>query len=511
MTAEGRVGNPLPGPGETDLHPRQTAVVPAAPADPPPEDAPLDPAGAPAAPGADRLAPGARRSLPWLTAARFASNVGVRFPITFIEPLARGVGVHLDTMGVVLGLRELTGLVGPAAGRHADRGRRNRLILAGLGGCALTMALGALSPGAVVVSAALVAFGFAKATHDVASNGWIGEHVPFARRGLVTGLVETSWAAALLLGVPIIGVLLDDVGWRAPFVATAAMCLVPFVALPRLLGRDTRPGEEGRRAMPSDDGGPPNGDPGEGVADAAAQGTDPGSEPPRRRRGEVRPRPGPTVHDEPAATDHGAPQLDAEGQLWSIDDGSARAPRRRRATMATIAALGLMALAMQLVTVSFGPWLEDAFGFSVAAVGSASIAFGLGETAGTLGAARFSDRLGKRRAVLIGMVVMVPGVVALPAVAGDTWVALGLFTVVSAGFELAFVSTLPLLSQLEPDARSTIIGRGFATFTATRALATAAGAFAFERWGMGAVAVTALGVLLGAIAVLGIWGEEPTG
>ena len=410
----------------------------------------------------------ARRALPWLTAGRFGSNLGVRFPITFIEPLARGVGVSLDTMGLVLGLRELTGLVGPWAGRRADRGRRNRLVLAGLAGCGLTMALGALSPGVAVLAVVLVVFGAGKATHDVASNGWIGEHVPFARRGLVTGLVETSWAGALLVGVPVLGLLLDGVGWRAPFVATAVLCALPLLALPRLLGPDapTRPG-------------------------AGAAGPDDPAAGPE----------GPTSATEPISLD---------GQVWEVDAAADR-HRPGPATVATIAALALAALAMQLVTVAFGPWLEDGFGFSIAAVGSASIAFGLGEAGGTLGSARFADRLGKRRTVLVGLALMVPCTAALAAVEGRPVAALALFAVVSGAFELAFVSTMPLLTELEPRARAATVGQAFATFTAARAVATAAGAAAYGRWGMGVVIAGACALTAAAIVVLAVRGVEPGG
>lgn len=387
------------------------------------------------------LPPEARRALPLLILGRFASNVGVRFPFSFIAPLARGLGVSVDTMGLVLGLRELTGLAAPALGRRSDAGARHRMLAAGLAGCGAAMALGALSPGLVAMAVAMVAFGLGKGAHDTSSNGWIGDHVPFSRRGRITGLVETSWALALVVGVPLMGVLIARVGWRSPFVATAVLTLAVAGGLRRVLGPDVSTGEV----------------------------------------------------------------------VAASTDDDARAGRRWPAppVVAAIGTLSLLALAMQLVTVALGPWLEDEFGFSVAAVGTASILLGLGELVAAVSSARFTDVLGKRRSVLVGMAPMVPCLVALAWVEGRTALALALFTVVSIGFEFAFVSALPILTELAPDARATTVGQAFASFTTTRALATVVGAWAYVHWGMAPLAVAAAAITVVGIALVITRVEEP--
>ena len=390
--------------------------------------------GPPSAAAGDRLPDDARRALPLLIAGRFASNVGVRFPFTFVAPLARGLGVPVDTLGLLLGARELTGLTAPFLGRWSDRRGRRVPLGVGLVAMGVAMAVSGLAPGIGVFTVGLIAFGVGKAAHDVASNGWIGDHVPWRRRGRITGLVELSWAGALLVGMPLLGWLIESTSWRWPFFATGAACAALGVALLVVLRRDHVP----HHAAPS-----------------------------RRRH-----RPG-------------------------------------RATVALMATTGLVALGMQLVTVVFGAWLEDEFGFTVAAVGTASILLGVGELVGSGISARFSDALGKRRSVAIGAAVLLPCLALLGPTEGDALAAVALFTVGSAGFELAFVSSLPMFTELEPDDRAATIGQAFATFTGLRAVGTVAGAFVYVQGGMGPVTLLAAASVAVALAVLAAWVVEP--
>ena len=40
---------------------------------------------------------------------------------------------------------------------------------------------------------------------------------PFEHRALVIGILETSWAASTLVGIPLVAVIIDRYGWRSPF------------------------------------------------------------------------------------------------------------------------------------------------------------------------------------------------------------------------------------------------------------------------------------------------------
>ncbi len=132
----------------------------------------------------------------------------------------------------------------------------------------------------------------------------------------------------------------------------------------------------------------------------------------------------------------------------------------------TMLSLGALNLASQLLFVSHGIWLEGVHGLSPSELGLVVILFGIVEAIATLTITAVTDRLGKRRSVLGGSALLLLGTTALATVpnpslvVGLTFLALGFL-----GFEFAFVSSLPLVAELDPNARAQIIGMflGFGT------------------------------------------------
>ncbi len=109
------------------------------------------------------------------------------------------------------------------------------MMLAGLGLLVLGMGLGGFFPSYPVLLGALFLAGLGKAIFDPALQAFIGRHVPYHRRALAIGLVEFSWAGSALLGLPLMGLLIERIDWRAPFWALGALGLAGMIALRRLL------------------------------------------------------------------------------------------------------------------------------------------------------------------------------------------------------------------------------------------------------------------------------------
>ncbi|QGG94679.1 MFS transporter [Actinomarinicola tropica] len=200
-----------------------------------------------------------------------------------------------------------------------------------------------------------------------------------------------------------------------------------------------------------------------------------------------------------------------QGVVADDDGGGARAPRLRLlpGAVGIYAAMSLLSFAIALVFVAYGFWLEDDIGWDVATIGLASILLGVGELAGTGGAIWFADRIGKRRTVLIGCVGLVPTMALLgPSGARGLTAILVLGAVVTA-FELAFVAGLPLITEIDPDARGAGVGTALALITVARSIGTFGGSFLYARLGMGWTGVAAaVGVALaGTIMLLAV--REP--
>jgi predicted MFS family arabinose efflux permease len=159
-----------------------------------------------------------------LSRTTISSSFRIVYP--FLPVISRGLGVPLTAASFLLTLRALVGLSSPLFGPLSDRYGRRSLMLAGLGMMVTAAALIGGWPTYGVAIVAFVLFGLSKTAYDPALQAYLGDAVPYHRRGRVVGITELSWAAAWLLGVPAAGFLIERAGWQAPFVALAVLALV---------------------------------------------------------------------------------------------------------------------------------------------------------------------------------------------------------------------------------------------------------------------------------------------
>ncbi len=165
-------------------------------------------------------------------------------------------------------------------------------------------------------------------------------------------------------------------------------------------------------------------------------------------------------------------------------------------------AIGLLATAAnEQVNLVFGVWLEDSFGLKIAALGAASAVIGISEMGAEGLVAAFVDRLGKPRAIALGLAVNSLAALALPWLGRTEFGALAGLFFFYISFEFTIVSYLPLMTELLPRARATLMAFNVSALSFGRAI----GAFLAPRlygWGFLAVALGAVGFnLLALLAV----------
>ena len=114
------------------------------------------------------------------------------------------------------------------------------MMLAGLSFLTGGMLLGGAIPLYSFVMAALFLSGLGKSVYDPACQAYIGDRVPYQRRGQVIGILEMSWAGSTLIGIPLIAILIDRLNWRAPFFFLAALGLVSILAVGILIPGDKK-------------------------------------------------------------------------------------------------------------------------------------------------------------------------------------------------------------------------------------------------------------------------------
>jgi len=153
-----------------------------------------------------------------------------------------------------------------------------------------------------------------------------------------------------------------------------------------------------------------------------------------------------------------------------------------RAVLTNIPALAGISISMwasasnELINLIFGVWLEDSFGLKIAALAGASAVIGLSELSGEGLVVMITDKLGKPRALLFGLIVNSIAALVLPFI-GRTQIGalVGLFFYYLT-FEYLIVSHVPLMTELVPEARATLlsfnltghsIGRALGAFLAT--------------------------------------------
>ena len=164
--------------------------------------------------------------------------------------------------------------------------------------------------------------------------------------------------------------------------------------------------------------------------------------------------------------------------------------------------VGLWAtVANEIVNLVFGVWLEDSFGLQIAALGASAAVIGISEVGGEGLVALFVDKLGKERAVGYGLVANSVAALLLPVFGQTTFGALlGLFFFYIT-FEFTLVCIIPMMTEVMPTARATLMSFNVAALSLGRAIGAPLGTFLY-RFSFPVVAVGA--VVFNIVALLAL-------
>jgi len=324
----------------------------------------------------------------------------IRMVYPFMPVFGRGLGVELHQLSWALTLRSLSGVLGPFLASIGDsRGRKAGMIF-GLLLFTLGTGLMAFRPSYPTFVLTLILTIAGNLTFIPSMQAYLGDRVPYRRRGLVLGLTELGWSLAFIIGVPLVGFIIARRGWLAPFPFLTLLGIGSFILLGVLLPKDAR----------------------------IASGSHPG--------------------------------------VWQ----NLRQVITFPPALAGIALGFLMSGSNELVNLIFGVWLEDSFQVKVAALATASAVIGFSELGAELLVTSFTDWLGKRRAVAIGLALNCLAALALSALGRSlTGALLGLFLLYLT-FEFTLVSSIPLMTEVMPSARATLMAAFIAGTATGRAL-----------------------------------------
>ena len=334
-----------------------------------------------------------------LTAVRTIMNTANRMVYPFLAVFARGLGVDIVTISLVMSARSFTAMLNPfLAPTVEQRGRKAGMLMA--------IALFTLANTVLFLRPTFTVFFITQCVSYLSLyfffssiHAFIGDQIPYEVRGRSSAVLEFSWSLSFILGVPLVGLLIEHAGWQSAFPLFAVLGMISFCLVARII-------------------------------------------------------PAPS----PAQSNH----LNLVSGLKQI--------LKSRATVAGLVFSVLFHTGNEVVNLVFGVWMEDSFGLKIAALGGAALVIGLADLTGETLSAIFVDRLGKRRAVAIGVSLNILCALALPWMDQSVWSALlGLF-LYFLSFEFVIVCFLPIMSEVQPKARATVLSYEVAAHAAGRGL-----------------------------------------
>ncbi|NNL47650.1 MAG: MFS transporter [Acidimicrobiia bacterium] len=204
----------------------------------------------------------------------------------------------------------------------------------------------------------------------------------------------------------------------------------------------------------------------------------------------------------------------ALGSWVSLDD-SRSSPRAvgkldwDASALSLLAVMSLFAGGAEVLFVVFGVWLETSFGLAIVALGAMSVFIGVAELAGEGATVAVTDRIGKRRALAVGLALSAVGYALLIPGEDSLVLGLGALGLGLAGFEFAILSSVPLQTELKPGARAQLLSWTVVSMGVARAIGAAVGPGLYGSFGLAGNAILGAILNVAAIVILLRWVEEP--
>ncbi|MDF1520768.1 MAG: MFS transporter [Brevefilum sp.] len=151
------------------------------------------------------------------TLARTIINTNYRMVYPFLPVFAKEMGVATASLAMAFSVRSFLGVFGPFLATIADTHDRKTGILLGVGLFTAGSGVVGIFPNfwGFVAGTSLVLLG--NGVFIPSLNAYLGDNVPFEKRGRVLAITELSWALAFIGGIPLVGLLLESFIWVTPF------------------------------------------------------------------------------------------------------------------------------------------------------------------------------------------------------------------------------------------------------------------------------------------------------
>ncbi|MBP7962686.1 MAG: MFS transporter [Caldilineaceae bacterium] len=384
---------------------------------------------------------------------RFFIDTGIQIFMPFLPVIAAGLGVDIITMGRLVSLRSATGLMAPLFGVMADRRGYRTVMRLGLMLNAVGFLLIGLSVNLPMAVVGMLLTGMGTFAFLPSIQAYVSARLPYAIRGRGLGILEYAWALSGIGGLFLAGLLIAATSWRVPFYLLSLSMFffwLLYLRLPAAVVRTPQPA------------------PSSSATQAAA-------------------RPSPIYRLRRFAN------LGAQhGSAW-----------------ANVLAAGLIMFSAMHVMITYGAWLGAEYGLGASLLGRVALVLGVADLLASGLVSLFTDRLGKRRSVMTGVILALGGYLLLPFLNMSLLSALVGLLVVRFAFEFSIVSNFALLSEQVPAQRGKVLTLGVTGNLLGTTLAGITGPWAYAVWGVWGLGWPAAGAVAVALLVLWVWVREP--
>lgn len=352
---------------------------------------------------------------------RVVISTTFRMVYPFLSIFAKGMGVDLRTFSYAITARSLMGLISPFLASVADsRGRKTGMLI---GTITYTIAISLIviwpTYPAFFIALSLAFIGYLIFIPSM--QAYLGDRVPYEKRGRVLGITEFAWSLSAIIGIPLVGFIIAQAGWLAPFPLIVLLGALSFLLLAWMLPKDTAP-KEGEAGF-----------------------------------------------------------LKNLGKVFSYPPA-----------LAALAMAGLYSAANETVTLVYGVWVEQAFALSIVSLAATALAIGISEFGGEVLVTMFTDKIGKRKAIVIGLIGNCLAALALPFFGRWMVGALLSLFLFYLTFEFTLVSGIPLMTEILPPARATMMAAHMAVIALGRSVGDLLAPSLFTHSGIPGIASNAL-------------------
>ncbi|MCW5839849.1 MAG: MFS transporter [Caldilinea sp.] len=380
-------------------------------------------------------------------AGKLLVDIGNQIFNPFLPVIAAGLGISVVTLGQLVGLRSAMGIFSPFSGAIADRHGYRLVIRVALLANAAGYLLLAFATAPWMVVAGMMLAGLGIGIFVPNLQAYVSGKLPYHLRARGLGMIEYSWALTGIVGLSLVGLLIAATNWRTPFILLA----VGMVAMSFVFG-----------ALPG------------------------------------------------IARDRDAVAAPPAGSRWQQATAIFNLRTNRRSAYATILAGALSYFAAMQIMIAHGAWLAEQYGLGPAQLGFVAFIFGWFDLAASVSVSLFTDRIGKRRSVLIGIVGSLAGYALMPVLNTSVTLAVVAIAFARMCFEFNIVSHFPLLSEQVPAQRGQAMTLGSAAALVAGTVAGFSGPWLLVTLGVPALAWSSgLAVALAIAIVLLLVREQP--